>query len=276
MAEGKVPLIDLSVLGSSKERAAVYAMFIVVALEACVNFTIPLYIQIVQGRTPFDTSLAMMPFNLTVFITATLVVRFYKKYPPRVIGVFGFILTTVALVWLSFVVNNNWETLPTILGLIVFGIGQGALVTLVFNVLVTAAPLSSRATSAPSAERPRTSRRPSEPLWRGRCSSLLGLSIGRAVVEHPELPPTLVAQVDMDNLNFVSNDDLRAALEQTDATPEQIDAAVAVNEESRLGTLRLGLLLLAGLSAVAILPASRLPKYKPDEIPDPSPATATD
>ncbi|KQR38898.1 MULTISPECIES: MFS transporter [Microbacterium] len=277
MAEGKVPLIDLSVLGSSKERAAVYAMFIVVALEACVNFTIPLYIQIVQGRTPFDTSLAMMPFNLTVFITATLVVRFYKKYPPRVIGVFGFILTTVALVWLSFVVNNNWETLPTILGLIVFGIGQGALVTLVFNVLVTAAPAelagdvgSLRGTTQNLASAVGTA------LAGALLVSLLGLSIGRAVVEHPELPPTLVAQVDMDNLNFVSNDDLRAALEQTDATPEQIDAAVAVNEESRLGTLRLGLLLLAGLSAVAILPASRLPKYKPDEIPDPSPATATD
>ncbi len=54
MSEGRVPLIDLSVLGSSRERAAVYAMFIVVALEACVNFTIPLYIQIVQGRTPFE------------------------------------------------------------------------------------------------------------------------------------------------------------------------------------------------------------------------------
>lgn len=122
MSEGRVPLIDLSVLGSSRERAAVYAMFIVVALEACVNFTIPLYIQIVQGRTPFDTSMAMMPFNLTVFVTATLVVRLYRRFPPRTIGVVGFILTTVALVWLSFVVNNNWETIPTIAGLIVFGI----------------------------------------------------------------------------------------------------------------------------------------------------------
>ena len=273
MAEGKVPLIDLSVLGSSRERAAVYAMFIVVALEACVNFTIPLYIQIVQGRTPFDTSIAMMPFNLTVFITATLVVRFYRRFPPRTIGVFGFILTTAALVWLSFVVSNNWETLPTILGLIVFGIGQGALVTLVFNVLVTAAPAelagdvgSLRGTTQNLASAVGTA------LAGALLVSLLGLSIGRAVVEHPELPPALVAQVDMDNLSFVSNDDLRTALEATDATPEQVDAAVVVNEEARLGTLKLGLLLLAGISALAILPASRLPQYRPHEIPDPSPA----
>lgn len=274
MAEGKVPLIDLSVLGSSRERAAVYAMFIVVALEACVNFTIPLYIQIVQGRTPFDTSMAMMPFNLTVFVTATLVVRLYKRFPPRTIGVVGFILTTAALVWLSFVVNNNWETLPTILGLIVFGIGQGALVTLVFNVLVTAAPAelagdvgSLRGTTQNLASAVGTA------LAGALLVSLLGLGVGRAVVEHPELPPSLVAQVDMDNINFISNDDLRAALEATDATPEQIDAAVVVNEESRLGTLKLGLLLLAGISALAILPASRLPQYRPHEIPDPSPVS---
>jgi len=269
-ASGKVPLIDLSIIDSPQERAAVYAMFIVVALEACVNFTVPLYIQIVQGRSPFDTSLAMMPFNLTVFITATLVVRFYKRYPPRIIGVFGFILTTAALVWLSFVVTNNWETLPTIAGLIVFGIGQGALVTLVFNVLVTASPAtlagdvgSLRGTTQNLASAVGTA------LAGALMVSLLALSVGRAVAEHPEIPPALAAQVDVDDVNFISNAELRDVLSQTDASDAEINAAVDVNEQSRLGALRLGLLILAGVSALAIVPASRLPRYRPDEIPDP-------
>ncbi|MFF2267387.1 MFS transporter [Cellulosimicrobium cellulans] len=272
-AAGKVPLVDLSVLARPSERAAVYAMFVVVALEAALNFTVPLYIQIVQGRTPFDTALAMMPFNLTVFVTATLVVRFYRRYPPRTIGVFGFTLTTVALLWLSLVVTNNWETLPTILGLVVFGVGQGALVTLVFNVLVTAAPKtlagdvgSIRGTTQNLASAVGTA------LAGALLVTILSFSVGRAVVEHPELPPSLVAQVDLDTVNFVSNDDLRTVLAGTDATPAQADAAVALNEEARLGTLRIGLLILAGVSATAILPASRLPRYRPDEIPDPAPA----
>ena len=277
MREGKPSLIDLSILDGAQERAAVAAMFVVVGLEACVNFSIPLYIQIVQGRTPFDTSLAMMPFNLTVFVTATLVVRFYKRYPPRVIGVFGFTLTTVALVWLAFVVTNNWETLPTILGLFVFGVGQGALVTLVFNVLVTAAPKrlagdvgSIRGTTQNLASAVGTA------VAGALLVTILGIGVGRAVTEHPELPPSLVAQVDLDNVNFVSNDDLRSVLDGTDATPAQVDAAVEVNEDARLDTLRLGLLILGGVSATAILPASRLPRYRPDEIPDPSPAAGPD
>lgn len=266
---GRVPLVSLSVLGSGRERAAVYAMFIVVALEAALNFTVPLYIQIVQGRTAFDTSLAMLPFNLTVFVTATLVVRLYGRFSPRVIGVAGFVLTTVALVWLSVVVTNNWETLPTILGLFVFGVGQGALVTLVFNVLVTASPKelsgdvgSVRGTVQNLASAVGTA------VAGALLVGILSANVATALARTVELPPDLVAQVDLDSTNFVSNERLRTVLAGTTATPAQVDAAVALNEEARLRALRLGLLTLAGVSALAILPASRLPEYRPGELPE--------
>ena len=64
---------------SSEERAAIYTMFAVVALEAMLNFSVPLYIQIIQGRSPIETAIAMLPFNLTVFFTAMLVVRLYTS-----------------------------------------------------------------------------------------------------------------------------------------------------------------------------------------------------
>nr|WP_243695472.1 MFS transporter [Agromyces protaetiae] len=272
---GKVPLVQLSVLRRPSERAAVYAMFIVVALEAALNFTVPLYIQIVQGRTPFDTALAMVPFNLTVFFAAILVVRLYSRLGTRVIGVWGFILTTVGLVWLSIVVNNNWETFPTILGLFVFGVGQGALVTLVFNVLVTASPKdlagdvgSIRGTTQNLASAVGTA------IAGALLVTILSLSIGRAVTENAYIPEELADEVSLQDENFLSNDQLRDALEGTSATPAQVDEFVNVNTDARLHTLRLGLLILAGVSALAILPASRLPKYRPDEIPDPEPEDA--
>ena len=73
--------------------------------------------------------------------------------------------------------------------------------------------------------------------------------------------------MDLDNANFISNDDLHSVLAGTTADSAQVEAAVALNEEQRLRTLNLGFLLLAGISALAPLPASRLPKYRPDEIP---------
>src|SRR5699024_1997690 len=103
---------------------------------------------------------------------------------------------------------------------------------------------------------------------------VLSTGILSAVDDHPELPEELVAQVDLDNPNFIGNDELRDVLEGTTATPAQIDHAVELNSEQRLRTLKLGFLVLAGVSLAAALPASRLPKYRSDEMPDPAEGAA--
>src|SRR5262245_62344709 len=82
----------------------------------------------------------MMPFMLTVFFTAILIVRLYEWFTPRQIAICSFVLVAVGTAWLAFVVRNNWSTPPVIAGLIIVGLGQGALVALLFNVLVTASP----------------------------------------------------------------------------------------------------------------------------------------
>lgn len=270
---GKTPLLALEVITSGQERAAVMAMFAVVALEAMLNFSVPLYIQIVQGRSPLATAIAMMPFNLTVFFSAMLIVRFYDKLTPRQIGRYGFILCTVALVWLAFVVRNDWSAVPVLFGLVVFGIGQGSLVTLVFNVLVTASPKelagdvgSLRGTTNNLAAAVGTA--VAGALLVGLLSTIV---LGR-VAATPELTPEVQAMVNLDSINFVSNDRLRTALETAGATPQQVNAAVVVNAESRLRALKIGLLIMAAIALLSIIPAGRLPDYKPGEIPDPDKA----
>ncbi|WP_232479183.1 MFS transporter [Roseomonas rosulenta] len=268
-AQGGTPLLDLRVITSGEERAAVYAMFTVVGLEAMLNFTVPLYIQIVQGRTPIETAIAMMPFNLTVFFTAMLVVRLYDKVPPRRIAQGGFALCVVGLLWLAFVVRNDWSAIPVMFGLITFGIGQGALVTLVFNVLVTAAPKdlagdvgSLRGTTQNLAAGVGTA------VAGALLVGLLSAGIMYRIAENPALPPAVVTQIDLDSINFVSNDRLLAIMERTGAAPAQVAEAVRVNTESRLQALKIGLLIMAFVAALAIIPASRLPAYRPGEIPD--------
>jgi hypothetical protein len=65
----------------------------------------------------------MMPFNLTVFCAAMLIVRFYDPLTPQQIGRYGFMLCTVGLLWLAFVVHNDWSAVPVLIGLVIFGIG---------------------------------------------------------------------------------------------------------------------------------------------------------
>jgi predicted MFS family arabinose efflux permease len=269
---GKTPLLALEVIDSPQERAAVYAMFSVVALEAALNFSVPLYIQIVQGRSPFATAIAMMPFNLSVFFSAMLIVRFYGRLSPRQIGRYGFGLCTVALVWLAFVVRNEWSEFPVLIGLILFGVGQGSLVTLLFNVLVTASSKelagdvgSLRGTTNNLAAAVGTA------VIGALLVGLLSANVMRSIAQNPLLPPSIQSQVDLDSMTFVSNDRLRSLLENTTADPQQVEEAVRVNTEARLRALKLGLLIMAGLSLLAIVPAGRLPPYRPGELPHDDP-----
>lgn len=266
-AAGLTPLLPLQVIASPQERAAVYAMFAVVALEAALNFSVPLYIQIVQGRSPIATAVAMLPFNLTVFFAAMLIVRFYDRFTPRQIGRLGFTLCTVALLWLAFVVRNNWSSVPVLLGLVLFGIGQGSLVTLLFNVLVTASPKalagdvgSLRGTTNNLAAAVGTA------VAGALMVGLLSAAVMTRIAANPTLPAEIQSQVDLNNISFVSNDRLRNLMANTTATPEQVEEAVQVNESARLLALKIGLLIMAGLAMLAIIPAGRLPDYRPGDI----------
>jgi len=281
-AAGKTPLLALEVIRNPSERAAVYAMFAVVALEGALNFSVPLYIQIIQGRTPLETAVAMLPFNLTVFFSAMLIIRAYGKFTSRQIGMWGFGLCTAALLWLAFVVKNDWSAVPVMFGLIVFGIGQGSLVTLLFNVLVTASPKelagdvgALRGTANNLAAAVGTA------VSGALLVGLLSASVLISLASNPELKTELSTQMDLDNnVNFVSNDRLLAFLETTNATPEQVEEAVQINSDARLRALKIGLLIMALLSVLAIFPASRLPNFKPGEVPSnppiPKPAREED
>ena len=94
---------------------------------------------------------------------------------------------------------------------------------------------------------------------------LLSAAILRTIAENPKLPPEIQSQVDLDSINFVSNDRLRSVMEATSASPQQVEEAVRVNTDARLLALKLGLLIMAGIAMLAIIPAGRLPDFVPGE-----------
>ena len=172
--------------------------------------------------------------------------------------------------WLAIVVRNDWSAIPVLFGLVVFGIGQGALVTLVFNVLVTSASKelagdvgSLRGTTNNLAAAVGTA------LAGALMVGLLSAAVMSRLAENPVLPVSLQQQVDLDNINFVSNERFEEIIAATDATAKQKAEAIRINTEARLMALKIGLLILSGLAMLTIIPAGRLPAYRPGDIPPP-------
>ena len=86
----------------------------------------------------------------------------------------------------------------------------------------------------------------------------------------------MVERFNLDNINFIRNEQLKERLQQTTATPEQVDEAVRINTESRLRALKIGFLVLSGLALLALIPCGWLPDYRPGEIPSGPPSGKED
>jgi MFS family permease len=210
----------------------------------------------------------MMPFMLTVFFTAILIVRLYKRFAPRQIASVAFLLVAAGTAWLAFTIHNDWSVPPVIAGLIVVGLGQGALVTLLFNVLVTASPKelaadvgSLRGVTQNLAAAVGTA------LVGALLVGLLSSMIIGEVAANPVISAELKDQVNLTNLNFFSDSQLKDRLANTTATVEQFDEALRINAEARTRALKIGFLVLSGLALLALLPCRWLPAYVPEPIP---------
>lgn len=266
VADNKTPLLSLQVLDSSTEKNAVIAFLVAGALGTAVSFLIPIYIQFVQEGTPLYTAVAIVPYTLAVAVAAITTVRLYDRVTPRQLGILCFVLIALGSAFVGLSILNDWGTLFVIAGLVVLGVGEGTMLTLLFNVLVSESP--KRLAGDVGALRGVAN----------NVSSALGAALAGVVAvsllgtfilsgfHASGLPPALAKEINFNNIDFVSNKQLRQVLDQTGATPEQIDAAVRINEEARLRSLKTMFLIIAAISLLAVFPAMGLPKYAPGSI----------
>ncbi len=263
----KSPLLSLEVLDSSEEKNAVIAFLVAGGLGPAVSFLIPLYIQIVQGRTPLYSAVVIVPYALAIAAAAILTVRLYDRHPPRRLGVISFSMVAGGLTLVAFTVSNGWGTPTVVLGLLVVGVGEGTLLTLLFNVLVSASPkqlagdvgaLRGVANNVSSAL--------GSAFVGVVAVGLLSVMITSAFAAS-NLPPALEYEINFQKIDFVSNDDLSEVLSVTSATPEQVDEAVNINEDARLRALKAAFLVLAGIALLAVVPATGLPNFVPGALP---------
>jgi MFS family permease len=262
----KEPLLAMEVLESREERSAVVAFLVAGSLGLAVGFLIPLYVQIVQDRTPLFSAVAILPYSCAVAVAGVVSVRSYDRWSARRLGIVSFVLIAIGLVVVAFTVGNGWGTVAVILGLLLVGVGEGTLLTLLFNVLVSASPkrlagdvgalrgVANNMSNAIGAAF-------ASVVAVGLLSLLLGSAFGAS-----SLPPRLHKAALFDDVNFVSNRELKSALATGSATPEQVNKAVAINEHARRRSLQASFLVVAGISLLAVFAAARLPGFVPGEL----------
>lgn len=268
MDEQKVPLVNLDIVRDRSERATVTVMGIMLFVGTAVSFLMPLYMQVVQGFVGIQVSLAVVPYTISIFIANTLVARLYDTFPPRAIASVSMAVVTLALVWLSFTIANDWGQASVIIGLVVLGLAQGCVVALVFNALLTSAPKENAGdVGAIRGLTHNLSGSAGIAVASAFAVGLLTSSAYSAANDSEVFTPEIVEQINFDNVNFFTNAQLEQVLTaNTDATDEQIAVAVEEFTQARLDALRTTMLVLGGLAALAIVPARRMPGFQKEDL----------
>lgn len=266
VSAGKQSLLALEVLASKEERSAVIAFLVAGSLSLAVSFLIPLYVQITQGRTPLASAAAILPYAVSVAAAGVLSVRLYDRFSPRTLGVASFILIAIGLVVTAFTVGNDWSTGGVIVGLLLVGVGEGTLLTLLFNVLVSASP---KHLAGDVGALRGVANNVSNALGAAFASvvavGMLGLFLAFGF-GGSDLPQELQLPAASGEVDFVTSTELTRELVAASATPQQVQEAVAINQEASIRALRASFLIVGALALLAIFPASRLPAYVSGEL----------
>ncbi len=95
----KEPLLDLRLFKNSIFTNATFVGYVTVLALFGAEFLMPLYLQLLRGRTALETGLVLLGLAATSAITTPLAGRLYDKIGPRILVTSGFVLLVI----------NTWQ-----------------------------------------------------------------------------------------------------------------------------------------------------------------------
>jgi MFS family permease len=245
-------LVSLEVFKQRGQKPALLSLHATELAGSAMLFLVPLYIQVVQGRSGLQTSAAMAPYQLAVFAAAVLIVTLYARFSPRRLASAGFLLMAAGLAILGLAMRNVWGDFAVVAALLVGGAGQGALMSMLTNTLVNGTPAAHAGDAgAMRGAVINLSAGVGTALAAAISVAFLTSGIDRKLDGHALAETEFVNRLDLTEVRFVSNDELQAVAERHGATHEEAEYAAMINEAARLKALKYSFFC---LSLIAILP----------------------
>ncbi len=262
-AHGREPLVHLRLLGIPPLRAGLVMFVFQNLILMGIFFSIPLYLQIVQGLDAFETGLRMLPVSVALFVTALLGSRLSGRLAPRTIVRIGVVLLVAAAVLLMSTIEPEIDTVPFAIGMAVLGVGMGLIVSQLGNVVQSAVGEADRGEAGGLQY---TSQQVGASLGTALIgaiviSGLLAAFSGN-VTDNPNISQEVKDQVGVrleGDVSFVSTDQVRASAEEAHIDPATTDEIVDDYADAQLQALKTGLLIAGLLSCAAFLATGSLP-----------------
>jgi EmrB/QacA subfamily drug resistance transporter len=267
---GLDPLIHMKMLEIRPLKAGLQMFFAQNLILMGVFFSIPLYLQMVQGLDALETGLRMLPVSVTMFLMSFLGARMSQSYTPRQIVKAGLWVLLGAIALLAGTIEPELEGGIFAMSMALLGVGMGLLASQLGNVIQSSVGPKDR----------------SEAGGLQYTAQQLGSAIGTALIgaivigalasafvnqlaNDPRVPPEVSAEISVSlsgSIQFINSDVLADTLTDTSLEPDEQDAIVEAYLDSQLVALRMGLLVAAFIVVAALFVARRIPDISFEEM----------
>ncbi len=271
-------LFDPVMLRNLQLRNGVMSFFFLFLIQAGIFFTVPLFLSVALGVSAVETGVRLLPLSLSLLAFAVGVPKLRPNASPRRVVRLGFITLFAGLVLLVGLLNVGVGAGIVTGPLLLAGSGLGLLASQLGAVTVSSVP----------------DEKSGEVGGLQNTGTQLGASIGTALAgavlisamtasfltgieNNPKVPASVAAQAQTQlagGVPFMSDADVRAALQQADVPTATADEIVKQNEKSQIDGLRAAEAILALLALVALPFTRGIPTVQPggQAKPRPSPA----
>jgi EmrB/QacA subfamily drug resistance transporter len=267
---GEEPLLHMRLLSIPMLRAGALTMVAQNLILMGIFFTVPLFLQIVQGLDALETGVRMLPASAGLFVSALAGSALAKRFPARALVRFGLVIVFIATLLLLGTINAELNDAGFLIAMGVLGIGMGLIVSQLGNVVQSAVTDADRSEAG------------GVQFTAQQLGSSLGTAFLGAVVitgliaafsskveANPKISDSVNQQVKTHlaaGASFVASSQVEDSAKKAGVDQATTHELVSNYEDAQLESLKLALLFAALLVVVSFPATANLPTRRFDEL----------
>jgi MFS family permease len=271
---GGEPLVNPAILQEKVLRGGLTSFFFQYFVQGGLFYAVPLFLSVALGLSAIETGVRLLPLSLTLLIAAAGIPKVFPDVSPRRMVRLGFLAMSAALFILVALLDVGAGPEITTWPMLLAGLGIGALASQLGSVTVSSVP----------------DEQSSEVGGLQNTVTNLGISVGTAltgaivvaalsssflsgVQENPAVPEPVKSKASTElasGVPFISDEELKTALDEAHVPPRTSDAIVEENETARIVGLRAALSVLAIFAVVGFFFTGRIPTRQPAAAAEPA------
>jgi len=266
-SQGKEPLVRPAMLRNHQLGGGLIMFFFQYLTQAGLFFVVPLYLSVCLGLSALATGARLLPLSITLLIAAIGIPRLFPKVSPRLVVRSGLLALLVGTLVLLGALDVDAGPEVVLVPLLLVGLGIGALASQLGAVTVSAVP-DDQSPEVGGVQNTATNLGAS--IGTALAGSLLIAATSSAfltnIQHNPAIPDSVKSEASVklaSGVPFVSDDDLKSALDKAKVSSETSEQALDAYRSARIDGLKAALGILGVLVLVALFYAQRIPTTQP-------------